>query len=170
RIAPVQVIERSGTTAPLDRVQRPTEKSQRLLRTPDAIERVNCERRVTQPRIAIIPVALAAYDLRQRRGRRRHERATLKVIEQLERQRRAAHYLFPSPFLPDARGPAPPCVARRDQRVLRRQRLIPAADGAAPAQCQMQTVAFSEFYHTTQPFQREKRRKLQIEMRVRWAT
>src|SRR5262245_47307281 len=67
RVVAVQGIERSRTTAALDRVQRPTEKPQRLLRASDAIERVNRERRVAQPRIAIIPVALAAWRLRQRR-------------------------------------------------------------------------------------------------------
>src|SRR5262249_50901328 len=64
RVAAVQVIERSWTTASLDRVQRPTEKPQRLLRAADAIKRVYRERRVAQPRIAIIPVAFAADYLR----------------------------------------------------------------------------------------------------------
>src|SRR5262249_60598923 len=121
RAAAVEVIDRPGTTAALDRVQRPTEKPQRLLRTADAIERVNRERRVAQPRIAIIPVALAADHLGQRRGRRRHDRAALKVIEQLERQRRAAHYLFPRPFVSDARSPSPPGVAPLDRRAFPRQ-------------------------------------------------
>src|SRR5262249_42015004 len=52
RGAAVQVIDSSGTTASLDRIQRPTEKPQRLLRAADAIERVYRERRVAQPRIA----------------------------------------------------------------------------------------------------------------------
>src|SRR5262249_43940115 len=68
RAGAVEVIDRFGTAAALYRVQRPTEKPQRLLRAADAIERVNRERRVAQPRVAIIPVALAADHFRQRRG------------------------------------------------------------------------------------------------------
>src|SRR5262245_28535686 len=81
RAGPVQVVERSGTAAAFNRIQRPTKKPQRLLRAPDAIERVNRERGVAQPRIAIIPVALAADHLWQRRGRRRHQRAALEMVE-----------------------------------------------------------------------------------------
>src|SRR5262249_60845861 len=59
----VEVVKRSWKPTALDRVQRPAEKSRRFLRAADAIERVDCERRVANPRVAVIPVAFATDHL-----------------------------------------------------------------------------------------------------------
>src|SRR5262245_52375993 len=59
-VVSVDVIERSWALACLDRVQRPTEEAGGFLRTADAIERVNRERRVTHPGVPVVPVALTA--------------------------------------------------------------------------------------------------------------
>ncbi len=53
------------------------------------MQRLQRERRVAQPRVAVVPVALAAGRLGQRRRERRHRRAGRHVREALDRQRRA---------------------------------------------------------------------------------
>src|SRR5262245_59582859 len=155
----VEVIERSGALADLDRVQRPTEERRRFLRTADAVERVNGERRVTHPGVTVVPVAPAADHFRQRRGRRRHDCAVLEMVEQLERQRRTAHDIFLRPSVYYSRRPAPPGVARRGERVFRRQRPV-SADDSSPTQRQNQTRAFLEIHHAAQSFRLGQRERL----------
>src|SRR5262245_290813 len=85
------------------------------------------------------------------------------MMEQLESQGRAADDLFSRPVVVDPRGPTPPGVARRIQRLFRRHRLMPA-DGAAPAQSKAQTRALLEFGYGAERLQRDGGRKLKIEM------
>ena len=68
---------------------------------------------VADPRVAVVPVALAADGLRQRRGRRRKKRAGRAVREALERQRAALEVALPrvfgevapvDPLAPEVRG------------------------------------------------------------------
>ena len=84
----LELIGRSG-----HRAQQPVAPSPRLLVVSEADERVQRERRVTQPAVAVVPVAHAADPLGQRRGRRRDDPAGRRVRERLERDRRAVHQL-----------------------------------------------------------------------------
>ena len=77
-----------------------------------AEQRVDGERAVPDPGVAVVPVALAADLLGQPGGRRRDQRAGRRVGHQLERHRRAGHHLAPAagvgrpvqPVAPEARG------------------------------------------------------------------
>ncbi len=73
------------------------------------VQRLQRERAVAKPRVAVIPVALPTGGLRQRGGQRRHRGAGGHVGEPLDRQRRALQRLPPA-VVGDARvlDPAPP--------------------------------------------------------------
>ena len=55
----------------------------------EEVQRLQGERRVAHPGVAVVPVALAARRLGQRRGQRGHRRARGHVGQALDRQRRA---------------------------------------------------------------------------------
>ena len=110
---PVRVLDLGQLGAPVDAVHdlqrprrpdlplaravgQPAHERRRLLGEAEPQQRVERERGVADPRVAVVPVALAAELLGQRRGRRGHERAGRRVGEQLERQRRAVHHLAPA--------------------------------------------------------------------------
>ena len=92
----------------LGRVQQPPEERLRLARAPEVQEGLERECRVAHPAEAVVPVALAADLLGQRRGRRRRDRPGGRVEEQLERQRAADHGIAPRAVVRTLRGPAPP--------------------------------------------------------------
>ena len=88
------------------------------------VQRLQGERRVAHPGVAVVPVALASGRLRQRRRERGHRRAGRHVREALDRQRRALDRLAP-PVIGDPRlvEPRPPEHRRgRDQLVRPRRR------------------------------------------------
>ena len=77
------------------------------------------ERRVAHPAVAVVPVALAAGRLGQRRGRGRHRRAGRGVGESLQRQRRALQMLAPAMVREAPAGqPVAPVVEGRLEPVL----------------------------------------------------
>ena len=84
------------------------------------VQRLQRERRVADPREAVVPVALAAGRLGQRRGERRHRRAGRHVGEPLDRQRRALDRRAPL-MVGNARpvDPLAPVVRRRGHPRLR---------------------------------------------------
>ena len=74
------------------------------------------EGRVAHPGVAVIPVALAARGLGQRRGQRRNRRAGRHVGEALDRQRRALDRLAPAVVgKAGPAEPAPPEASRRGE-------------------------------------------------------
>ncbi len=78
------------------------------------MERLEGERRVPDPRVAVVPVPLAARRLRKRGRERGHRRARRHVGEALDRQRRPLHRVA-QPVVRDPRGgePPPPEARRR---------------------------------------------------------
>ena len=89
------------------------------------MQRLQREGRVADPRVAVVPVALAARGLRQRRRERGHRRAGRHVGEPLDRQRRALNRVTPAvvgktgaaePVAPEARRRGDPLPRRRRRR------------------------------------------------------
>ena len=70
------------------------------------MQRLQREGRVAQPRVAVVPVALAAGRLRQRGRERRDRRAGRHVGEALDRERRALDRIAPA-VVGDARAAQP---------------------------------------------------------------
>ena len=62
----------------------------------EVVQRLQRERRVAHPRVAVVPVALAARRLGQRGRQRRHRRPGRHVRQPLDRQRRALDRLAPA--------------------------------------------------------------------------
>ena len=77
-------------------VGQPAHERGRLLGEAEPQQAVERERRVADPRVAVVPVALAPDLLGQRRRGRRHQRPGRRVGQQLQRQRRALHGLAPA--------------------------------------------------------------------------
>src|SRR5207253_9915300 len=109
----------------------PAHEGGRLVRVAEAHEPVERERRVTDPGVAIVPVAPGPDRLGETEGRRGDDRAVLPRGEQLQRQRRAVHHLAPATPVRAARDPATPEVHRLLEGVtlvvwlLRRRWLLP---------------------------------------------
>ena len=111
---------------PLLRVRDVADEVEEVVGLPVEAERVEAperERRVADPRVAVVPVALAARGLGQRRRGGGDDRARRGVGEPLERQRRALQVRAPGmvgevaavePVLPVVRGPDD--AARRPRR------------------------------------------------------
>ena len=86
---------------------------------PERVQAPQRERGVAHPAVAVVPVALPVRRLRQRGGRRRHERAGGHERETLQRQRRALEVIAPGMVGVGAVGqPAAPEVARTVQVLL----------------------------------------------------
>ena len=80
------------------------------------VQRLQREGRVAQPRVAVVPVALAAGRLRQRGRQRRDRRAGRHVGEALDRQRRALDRIAPAVVGdPRARSASAPEASGRGQ-------------------------------------------------------
>ena len=84
----------------------------RLLGEAEPQQRVERKRRVADPGVAVVPVALAAEHLGQARGRRRDDRARWAVGEELQRQRGAVHGLAPAAPVARLRQPPAPVLTR----------------------------------------------------------
>ena len=76
-----------------DRAQQPPPPALRLGPEPVVQQHVQRERRVPQPDVAVVPVALAAELLRQARGRCRDDAAGVLVGEGTQHEQRALHRL-----------------------------------------------------------------------------
>ena len=95
------------------------------------------EGRVAHPAVAVVPVALAARRLRQRRRCRRDGRARRRVRQSLQRQRRALQVLAPAVVGEAAGGePAAPVVRCGLERASRRPRRRAARRARAPSRAQ----------------------------------
>ena len=109
-------------------VGEPAHERRGLLGEAEPEQAVERERGVADPRVAVVPVALAADLLGQRGRRRGDERAGRRVGEQLQRERGAVDHLAPAPAVARLLQPAAP-VARPSPRTRRRLALrVRAAD------------------------------------------
>ena len=98
------------------------DEAEEVVRLPveaERVERPQRERRVADPRVAVVPVALAARRLGQRRRGRGDERTGGRVGQALQRERAALEVRAPrvvgevaarQPVLPVMRGPPQPLV------------------------------------------------------------
>ena len=98
-VDPVHDVERAARAAGMlaDPIAQPHPELLRLLDEPDAQQRAHRERGIADPGVAVVPVALAADLLGQRRRRRRDQPPGRGVRHQLEGDRRAVHHLAPAP-------------------------------------------------------------------------
>ena len=99
-------------------VQQPPEERLGLPRAAQMQERLEREGRVAHPAEAVVPVALAADLLGQRRRRRCRDRPGGSVEEELERQGAADHGVAPRAVVGALRGPAAPVRGRGLQTAL----------------------------------------------------
>ena len=90
----------------------PVHERRRLLLEADAKQRVEGERGVANPGVAVVPVAPAADGLGQRGRRRRDDGAGGGVGEQLEHQRAALDHLPPAPLVGAVADPPSPVAHR----------------------------------------------------------
>ena len=117
----------------------------------EPVERLERERRVAHPRVAVVPVALAAWRLGQRRRQRRHGGAGRHVGQPLDRERRALDRVAPAvigdPRAPEPAAPEAPC--RGDPRVrlvgiLRRREPFGPGEAAVRALALLEHVAAAD--------------------------
>ncbi len=99
------------------------------------VQRLQREGRVAQPRVAVVPVALAAGRLRQRGRERRDGRAGRHVGEALDRERRALDRVAPA-VVGDARAARASARQKRGGRGEPRVGLVDALPGAASSSAQ----------------------------------
>ena len=116
------------------------------------MERLQRECGVAHPGVAIVPVALAARRLRQRRRQRGDSCARRHVREALDRQGRALHRLTPA-MIGDPRTvePRPPEVDRRRDPPLGLVDVGRDAEPGSPAQRAEGTIALVQIVACTQP-------------------
>ena len=95
----------------LDPGVEPLQKRPRLVGEAQTEQRVHRERRVAYPGEPVVPVALAADLLGQRRGRRGDQGAGRGVRHELERHRRPLDHFPPPPRVAGAADPSTPEVA-----------------------------------------------------------
>ena len=109
-VHPVHDVQRAAVAArPLgDPVPQPAAELRRLLGEPQPQQRVDGERGVAHPGVAVVPVTLAADLLGQAGGRRGHQPAGRGVGHQLQRDRRALQHLPPAPGVGGAAEPGAP--------------------------------------------------------------
>lgn len=100
-------------------VQQPPEERLALMRAAELHQRAQRERRVPQPAEAVVPIALPAELLGQRRTGRSRDRAGWRVDQQLERQRAADDRLPPRSCVGSRGRPVAPERDRRHQARLR---------------------------------------------------
>ena len=103
---PVEVAELRSLRA--RRAHQPPEERVRLVVVPEISERLEREARITRPRVAVVPVQLAARLFRERSRRRGDDRAGRGVDEQLEQQCAPDHLVAPGPVVPRLPAPALP--------------------------------------------------------------
>ena len=99
---------RPGERTPDERRQSKRQgRTVRLVRKPQPNERIQRERRVADPRRAVVPVARPANVLGQAERRARDDRARRLEDEQLQRERAPVHRLLPRARV--RRAPDPRC-------------------------------------------------------------
>src|SRR5262249_5056390 len=74
---------------------QPINECLRFIHDTEPNQRVKCERRVSQPGVAIVPVPHSPYVLRQRKSRRSDQRSVFPADQQLQDQRRAIDHFSP---------------------------------------------------------------------------
>ena len=94
----------------------PAQERARLVLVAEPHERRGGERTVADPSEAVIPVALAAHQLRQTKRASRSDRAESLGRQQLDRERRPDKHLRPPPLFADSADPATPESNRRVER------------------------------------------------------
>jgi len=103
------------------------------------------ERRVAHPAVAVVPVALAAGRLGQRRGRGRHRRAGRRVRESLERECRALQVLAPPMVREAAAGePVAPVMERGLEPLLGVGAVLGAVQAVPPPERDEPLLAFGQ--------------------------
>ena len=102
----------------------------RLPVEPERVEAPQHERGVADPGVAVVPVALPARRLGQRRGGGRHERAGRRVRQPLQRERGALEVGAPRVVGERRRGRASAASGARSRRAARRPPRTSAAPGA----------------------------------------
>ena len=110
-VHPVHDAQRAAAVASavLDQpVPDPDAEGRRLFQVAQSQQRVHRERRVPDPGVAVVPVALAPDLLREPGGRRGDQRPGRRVRHQLERHRRAGHHFPPAPGVGGLAEPGPP--------------------------------------------------------------
>ena len=95
----------------------PAHERRGLVRVAEPHEPVEGERRVADPRVAVVPVAHAADRLGQPEGGRGDDRAVLSGGEELQHERGAVHHLAPAAPVGAAGDPAAPEVHGLLERV-----------------------------------------------------
>lgn len=123
------------------RAQQPVPPGVGLVQIARGQQAVQGEAGVTQPAVAVVPVAYAAQLLGQRGGGGRHDAAGGRVGEGLEGDQRAHHGLAVRPLVAAARGPCLPVVhgvlERRERIDLNRPGLM----GGVPGQYERGALA-----------------------------
>src|SRR5215207_2359999 len=116
----IDAVERLEESVPvaLAAVPEVVHEVARLFVEPDGDEGVEREGGVAQPRVAVVPVALAADPLRQTHRRGRDQSPGRVVDHELEDERRAMNLLPPPPAVGALREPAPPEDERALQELL----------------------------------------------------
>ncbi len=92
--------------------KEPIAPARRFLPVAAVHQRVESERRVANPAVAVVPVAHSAERLGQRRGRRGDDAAGRSIGEGLEGDQRSHHGVAPGPYLRTAAGPLAPGSVR----------------------------------------------------------
>ncbi len=120
-IDPVHDLERAVALRPVlaEALAQPLPERRGLFGEAQPQERVERERGVADPGVAVVPVATAAELLGEARGGRGHDPARGPEGEQLERERRAVHHLAPAALVAGLGQPLAPVLERPVQRVAR---------------------------------------------------
>ena len=117
----VHDLERPGLALVLlaEPVGQPAAERRGLLGEAEPQQRVEGERGVADPRVAVVPVAAAAELLGEARGRGGDERARRPVRQELQRQRGTPDDLAPPSLVARRRDPAQPVVDRLVEQLAR---------------------------------------------------
>ena len=133
----------------------------------EPVQRLQREGRVAHPRVAVVPVALAARRLGQRGRQRRHRRAGRHVRQALDRERRALDRVAPAvvgdagapePGAPEARRGGDPRLGLVD--VLRRGEALGPGEGAVRALARRRARAAPRTRLPSMPSARSDRRRI----------
>ena len=105
----IQAVEHPQTrVGQLGCLHQPPEESIGLLHAPEAEQRAQHKRGIPHPAVAVVPVALTAHYLGERRRRRRRDCPRGSVDEQFQHQRAARNGIGPPTRVAQTLGPALP--------------------------------------------------------------
>ena len=127
-----------------DRAQQPAAPVACLVGVAGGEQRLEGERCVAQPAVAVVPVALAAEVLGQARGRRSHDAARLGVGQHAEREQAAAYEIGMGDVVDTAGGPALVLDAGRLDPVVEGERFGQGAPGPDPGRGERHHLAGGE--------------------------